>query len=278
MRVLITAGGTREPIDRVRAITNTSTGATGTALAAELAALLLARAHDKTSASEGRSGPVYDRDASPKLAGGTASLAALGHSVELLRSASANAPLPQQTNVSLLPAFVTTADLEAALRKRLARGDIDAVIMAAAVADYRPATREAGKLDSAHDTLTLRLVRVPKLLPQLRKMSPRPLRVIGFKLTVGASETARTAAIAAQFASGAVDAVVHNDLLEIEAAAAHGKAHPFRFYTAALTLSTPNLANDAGATTPRKKNEAMPPLLLGTAALAAAINAFLHGQ
>jgi len=130
--------------------------------------------------------------------------------------------------------------------------------MAAAVADYRPAEPVFTKIDSDADELTLRLVRVPKLLPQLRAMSPRPLRVIGFKLTVGASDAKRLDSVAAQFRSAQVDVVVHNDLSEIETATTRGTPHPFRLY-------------------PRPKNEpaAPPPLLFGPAALAAAIHAFL---
>jgi len=215
MKIFITAGGTREPIDRVRAITNTSTGVTGVALASVLAAL--------------------------------------GHEIELLRSAHATAPSP---NLALAnQTFTDTASLEAALRTRLSTGEVDAVLMAAAVADYRPAEPLLGKISSETDELTLRLVRVPKLLPQLRAMSPRPLRVIGFKLTVASTNAERLAAVAAQFESGSVDAVVHNDLSEIETAQAHGTPHPFRLYT---------------------RPDAPPaPLLLGPAALAEAIHAFL---
>jgi len=218
MKLLITAGGTREPIDCVRAITNTSTGATGIALAGELTAI--------------------------------------GHSVELLRSANAIASPPSLALAS--QTFTDTVSLEAALRERLARGDIDAVIMAAAVADYRPAEPVSSKIDSNAEKLALRLVRVPKLLPHLRSMSPLPLRVIGFKLTVGASDNERLDAVDAQFKSSTVDAVVHNDLSEIETATAHGTPHPFRFYTLAAAADAPT-----------------PPLLHGPNALAEAIHAFL---
>jgi len=214
VRILVTAGGTREPIDRVRAITNTSTGATGAALAA--------------------------------------ALTALGHSVELLRSAHSLAPSPSLASQT----FTTTASLEAALRERLGTGDIDAVLMAAAVADFRPAEPLLGKIDSEAAALTLRLVRVPKLLPQLHAMSPRPLRVIGFKLTVGASDAEQRDAVTAQFRAARVNAVVHNDLSEIETATARGTPHPFRLYT-------------------RAANDQAPPRLAGPAALAAAIHAFL---
>jgi len=213
VKLLITAGGTREPIDRVRAITNTSTGTTGVALAV--------------------------------------ALTALGHSVELLRSAHSVAPNSPPSSQT----FTTTADLEALLRERLGRGDIDAVLMAAAVADFRPAEPLLGKIDSEAEELTLRLVRVPKLLPQLRAMSPCPLRVIGFKLTVGASDAERLDAVDAQFHNARVDAVVHNDLSEIEAAAARSTPHPFRLYT--------------------RPDDETPPLLLGPDALAEATHAFL---
>jgi len=215
VKLLITAGGTREPIDRVRAITNTSTGTTGVALAA--------------------------------------ALTSLGHSVELLRSAHSVAPLLSPSIAT--QTFTDTASLEALLRERLGRGDIDAVLMAAAVADFRPAEPLLGKIDSDADTLTLRLVRVPKLLPQLRGMSPRPLRIIGFKLTVGANDAERLDAIATQFKNGTVDAVVHNDLSEIEAAQTRGTPPPFRLYP--------------------HPNAAPPTLLLGPTALAEAIHAFL---
>jgi len=157
--------------------------------------------------------------------------------------------------------------------------------MAAAVADYRPepSAAQGGKIDSDSDALTLRLVRVPKLLPQLRQFSPRPLCLIGFKLTVGAGgregregEAARHAAVQKQFASSAVDAVVHNDFSEIETAGAEAQhsangaearptnklatsstPHPFRFFTRA---------------------DKSPPVLPNAAALAQRLDQFLRAR
>ena len=186
MKVLITAGGTREPIDRVRYISNGSTGTTGAAL--------------------------------------TDALSQRGYDVHLLRGI--GAVLPQSAPSG--SAFSSAENLESQLRTLLGGGAFDAVIMAAAVADYRPDRVHAGKLDSDADELALKLVRVPKILPRLRGFSPRPLRVIGFKLTAGADDAARRAAVARQFAEGGADAVVHNDLDEIESAA----AHPFRWFHA----------------------------------------------
>jgi len=102
------------------------------------------------------------------------------------------------------------------LQKRLAVGNYAAVIMAAAVSDYRPAAMATEKLSSDEENLTLSLVRNPKILPQLRGFSPRAIKIIGFKLTVDADAAARHAAVQAQFAQAGVDAVVHNDFAEMQ--------------------------------------------------------------
>ncbi|MDD3178862.1 MAG: phosphopantothenoylcysteine decarboxylase [Opitutaceae bacterium] len=184
MKLLVTAGATREPLDAVRFLANISTGATGAALA----------------------------DA----------LTVRGHEVSLLRGTGSVQPRTlRDTEV-----FSSAEDLAARLRRRLGTGAIGAVIMNAAVADYRPAVCRPDKITSDAAELTVRLVRNEKILMQLKAFSPRPLLVVGFKLTVGADAAARQAAVAAQLAAGGVDAVVLNDLDEINKAA----VHPFWLY------------------------------------------------
>lgn len=196
MKLLVTSGATREPIDEVRFLSNVSTGATGAALAE--------------------------------------ALAERGHAVTLLAGQSAVRPAEASIEVET---FSSAQDLLARLTRRLGAGGIDAVLMAAAVSDYRPETNATGKISSELETLTVRFVRNPKLLPQLKSLSPRPLTVVGFKLTVGADADARRAAVAAQLAAGGVDAVVQNDLAEIQAAPR--EAHPFRFYAGPAALDAP---------------------------------------
>lgn len=193
MKILVTAGATREPLDEVRFISNVSSGKTGAALA----------------------------DA----------LAGFGHEVTLLRGQ--GSARPQQ--VSDGEKFSSCADLLAKLQHRLGTGAYDAVVMTAAVADYRPDAAQLGKIRSDADELVVRLVRNPKILPQLKAMSPRPLRVIGFKFTVGADFEARRAAVTAQWSAGGVDATVHNDLHEIQSSATHP------FYLWARPATTPVL-------------------------------------
>ena len=176
MKILVTSGASREPIDAVRFLSNTSTGTTGAALA----------------------------DAWTRA----------GHTVVLLRGTAAVAPAEAMEN----EIFSSAADLGARLARQLATGGFDLVVMAAAVADYRPAESVEGKLSSAADELVVRLVRNPKLLPSLKSLSPTPVRVIGFKLTATADPEAQRAAVAAQFAAGGVDLVVHNDQSDVRIA------------------------------------------------------------
>src|SRR5437870_627740 len=99
-RVLVTAGGTREPLDAVRFLGNRSSGRMGAALAEE------ARRR--------------------------------GADVTLL---AANLAVPAPRGVEVVEAPTAEAMLEAALARR----DADVVLMAAAVADYRPAESADGK-------------------------------------------------------------------------------------------------------------------------------------
>jgi phosphopantothenoylcysteine decarboxylase/phosphopantothenate--cysteine ligase len=154
-----------------------------------------------------------------------AALAKLGHEVTLLHGAGAT--LPSEPVATEL--FISTEDLRTKLCTQLSGGTYDAVIMAAAVSDYSPETMAAHKLNSDEDTLTLQLVRNPKILPQLRGFSPRPIKVVGFKLTVGANDSAREEAVRNQFEKAGVDVVVQNDLVEIRSS----DEHLFRWFTSA---------------------------------------------
>lgn len=185
MKLLVTAGATREPLDEVRFLSNISTGSTGTALA----------------------------DA----------FFARGHEVTLLRGESAKLPAA----VRDVEVFGSAADLLARLTARLRDGNFDAVVMTAAVADYRPDNSRTGKITSDADELVVRFVRNAKILPRLKSLAPRPPRVVGFKFTVGADAAAARAAVEKQWAAGGVDATVQNDLHEIRAA----EVHPFHLWT-----------------------------------------------
>lgn len=149
-------------------------------------------------------------------------LTSLGHHVVVLRGIDS----AQSAHAAEQEVFSSAADLGQRLQNRLASGIYDAVIMTAAVADYRPQTSRPDKIASDAAELTLRLVRNPKILPQLKSWSPRPLTVIGFKLMVGVDAATRLRAVQAQHEAGGVDATVANDLSEIR----QGAPHPFYLY------------------------------------------------
>ena len=150
MRALVTAGPTEEPIDAVRFVGNRSSGRMGIALAEAL----LAQGFHTVLAL----GPV--RSEQP----------------ELLQAVQALRTHPRATVIR----FRSSHDLEALLRRELPMADL--VVMAAAVADYRPAAVLEGKLKRSGSGLTLELEGVPDLLASTRADRKPGARVFGFAL------------------------------------------------------------------------------------------------
>ena len=142
--ILISAGGTREPLDPVRFLGNRSSGKQGVALAeaamARGASVTLVAAH---------------LEVDPPAGAG------------LVRVSS-------------------TLDMEQSIRSLATTADV--VIMAAAVADYRPISVQPGKIkkDEVGDTLTLELVKNPDILAGITAARHPGQVIIGF-----AAETER---------------------------------------------------------------------------------------
>ncbi|MBI4285338.1 MAG: bifunctional phosphopantothenoylcysteine decarboxylase/phosphopantothenate--cysteine ligase CoaBC [Chloroflexi bacterium] len=123
-RIVVTAGGTQEPIDPVRVITNRSSGKMGYAIAEA----------------------ARDRGATVTLVAAPASLSEpVG--VEVVHVGSA-------------------VQMKEAVAKAVVQ--VDALIMAAAVADYQPKAPAKEKVKKTSDTLTLALVRTPDILSEVR--------------------------------------------------------------------------------------------------------------
>jgi phosphopantothenoylcysteine decarboxylase/phosphopantothenate--cysteine ligase len=170
-RVLVTTGGTREPIDPVRFVGNHSSGKMGYALA------LAAR----------------DRGAKVTLV-------------------SAPTALPAPVGLQLV-AVQTAQEMRQAVLSALPRSSgkmCDALIMAAAVADYRPAVAVAQKLKKGETGLELELVRTPDILAEVATQRAElgwPRVVVGF-----AAETQDLIANAqAKLKAKRLDLMVAND-------------------------------------------------------------------
>jgi phosphopantothenoylcysteine decarboxylase/phosphopantothenate--cysteine ligase len=163
--VLVSAGGTREPIDAVRYVGNRSSGRMGVALAAE------ARRR--------------------------------GAKVTLL---AANLTIPAPVGVDVIET-PTAADLE---REALVRGaTADVVVMAAAVADYRPAEALATKRPKDASTWTVELEPTTDVLKALGAARHAGQVLMGFAADQGERglERAREKLVRTN-----VDAIVFNDV------------------------------------------------------------------
>ncbi len=165
--VVVTAGGTAEPIDPVRYIGNRSTGKMGVAVAR--AAL------------------------------------ARGARVTLIHGLTA-IDLPDAAELVSAP---TAAEMRDAVLAAL--DDADVLVMAAAVADFRPRTTAAGKITRA-DGLTLELEPTDDILAEavrVARAGPRRPIMVGFAAETGSLERARDKA-----ARKGVDLLVANDVAE----------------------------------------------------------------
>ncbi|MHA7960524.1 bifunctional phosphopantothenoylcysteine decarboxylase/phosphopantothenate--cysteine ligase CoaBC [Streptomyces sp. L500] len=134
--VVVSAGGTREPLDPVRYLGNRSSGKQGYALA-------------RTAVARGAR-------------------------VTLV---AANSELPDPAGADVVRVGTAVQLREAVLK---AAADADAVVMAAAVADFRPASYAEGKIKKrdGREPEPVALVRNPDVLAELSADRPRPGQVV----------------------------------------------------------------------------------------------------
>ena len=166
LHVLVTAGGTREPIDAVRYVGNRSSGRMGVALAAEAAR----------------------RGAEVTLVG-------------------ANLAVEAPDGVRLVEVS-TAAELELATRAAVVTADV--LLLAAAVADFRPAEAADGKIKQGErDDLTVRLEPTTDVLASLAAERRDGQTLVGFAAEhgAGALDHAR-----GKLERKQLDAVVLNDV------------------------------------------------------------------
>jgi phosphopantothenoylcysteine decarboxylase/phosphopantothenate--cysteine ligase len=201
-RILITSGATREPLDGVRFITNFSTGQTGASLA----------------------------DA----------FAEQGYQVTYLHGPGAITPKNPNVKINEFTDFLSLRDR---LQSQLAE-KYDVILQAAAISDFSvDEIRSAdGKLDRegkirSNQELELKLKQNPKLVLNLKEWSlPHVPKVIAFKLTNTQDTKERSLAVDRLLDRAEIDAVVWNDMSEIQADQHNGLifwkfAKPVKFMT-----------------------------------------------
>jgi phosphopantothenoylcysteine decarboxylase/phosphopantothenate--cysteine ligase len=162
-RVLVTAGGTREPIDPVRYIGNRSSGRMGNAIAV--------------------------------------SAAARGASVTLITTMT-----PPDFD-GVVVRVETAAEMAAAVWERVA--DHDVIVMAAAVADFRPVVSHSHKLARADGPPVIELEAAPDVLAGVVERNVGAI-IVGFAAETGSLDRA-----VAKAQSKGVDLLVANDVLAV---------------------------------------------------------------
>ena len=163
LRVLVTAGGTREPIDPVRFVGNRSSGKQGHALATEAAAR--------------------------------------GAKVTLVTTV--DLPVPPQSDVIRVE---TAAEMEEAVHAAGASADV--VVMAAAVADFRPTQVAGRKLKKQAGVPEITLEPTPDILAGLAARKRPGQTIVGFAAET--DEVRKNAA--AKLAAKGIDLIVANDV------------------------------------------------------------------
>jgi phosphopantothenoylcysteine decarboxylase/phosphopantothenate--cysteine ligase len=163
-RVVVAAGGTREPLDVVRYIGNRSSGRMGVALAEEA-----------------------DRR---------------GAAVTLVGS---NLAVPVPAGLEL----VSAPTAEDVAREVLARADADLVVMAAAVADYRPVEARGDKRPKDGEAWALSLEPTRDVLAELGRNRRNGQLLVGFAAEAGGNGLERARR---KRSNKGVDLIVYNDV------------------------------------------------------------------
>ena len=169
LKIIVTAGPTREYIDSVRFISNASSGLMGCEVAAAAAG-----AHDVTLLIGGGSLP---------------------------------AGIPQRLESVRIVPFGSVSDLKDKLTGLFAECDV--LVMAAAVGDFRPVEPVEGKIPRSGGPITLRLEPTEDILAGLAAGKRSDQVVVAFAVEDGEPEQIETKALAEMDAKGADCVVVN---------------------------------------------------------------------
>lgn len=190
MKILITSGGTREPIDGVRVITNLSSGSTG----AFLTDYFRGRGHDvallkaKESKNSNLPGDVYE----------FTSFESLEDKLKTLLSS---------THFDVVLHLAAISDYS-----------VDSIVVDGK--SYKPDA--SAKINSEAESITLHLKKNKKLINQLKQFaSDKDFILVGFKLTNSPSQQERRLAVTRLAEDYSIDYIVHNDLSEIKKDGTH---------------------------------------------------------
>lgn len=209
MRILVTAGATREPIDGIRFISNVSTGETGARIADTLA-----RAGHAVVALVGQ---------------GARPPEAVAEREEFTSFSDLDTRLQKRLASGSFDLVVHCAAVsDYSVREIRSGGKV-----------WSAEEMKHGKLDSRSD---LELVLSPnfKIVSRLKSYAAKPLKLIAFKLTHAATPDEGRQAVERLLTESGADIVVHNDWTQVR----KDGRHPFTLYTPGDVLGTASSPED----------------------------------
>lgn len=200
MKILLTSGGTKIPIDEVRHIANMSSGTFGAKIGVEC----LNRGYELTflTSKDGKTPLKFSYDFNQS-------------GEDIVRKV--NEDVEWADHVYLQYSELTYSDFlgySMKLEGLIKRGDKDVIILAAAVSDYG-CVPHGGKIKSK-ENMTIDLCPLPKIINKVKNEWGYKGILVGFKLLVGSTEDELIAAAQRSVIENNCDFVVANDLHDLK--------------------------------------------------------------
>lgn len=201
MKILVTSGGTKIPIDRVRDITNMSKGTFGSKIATEL----LLMGHDVLFFAAERSRSPFKLEVDLLN----------GEWIDIAEKCLKVYNKLKQVREHYREYTYKTFDEYRDRLERIVRLECpDVVILAAAVSDYGVDNPVNGKIRS-NDMLTIKLSQLPKIIYYIKEWHS-DCKLVGFKLLVDSKDYQLIEAADRSIADNKCDMIVANDLQDIK--------------------------------------------------------------
>jgi phosphopantothenoylcysteine synthetase/decarboxylase len=199
MKILVTSGGTKIPIDKVRDITNMSKGTFGSKIATELLKMGNEVLFFKAKNSKSPMSITVD------VSGG-------GYQIDSFINWYNNTEkyLPRYKELE----YSTFEQYRERLERWIKIERPDVVMLAAAVSDYGVENPHDGKIRS-NDLLNIKLVQLPKIIHLIKTWHPT-CKLVGFKLLVNSKEHELIDAAKRSILENGCNMIVANDLSDIK--------------------------------------------------------------
>lgn len=195
-KILITSGGTKIKIDRVRSITNMSKGTFGSQIAESFAKVNQNIPITYLGAYESKM-PFFQIR------------------IEKKNGENQKVGYDSVNNLINIVAYETFEDYQNKLFSLIKEEKPDIIILAAAVSDYGVENYVDGKIRTTSDDMVIRLKPLPKLISKVRELAPNSF-IVGFKLLVDSTEDELKEACVNSMKTNRLNMIVGNDLRDIQ--------------------------------------------------------------